>query len=413
VNVLNELTNAPSPVGNQNYDSNGNLLTNHVAAHSKWVYFYDDENHLIELIRTNSISDIKATAFVYDGIGRLRERLEYSPTPQGFAPSGDWTLDSETHYIYDGWRVIQERDGNNTPTVSYTRGNDLSASMEGAGGIGGLLARSSGYSSGNWTSHADYYADGGTAAQSARYEYGPFGESLRTTGTVARKNSFRFSSKFEDNETGLLYYGYRYYNWGTGRWIGRDPIGERGGKNVYGFAGNCALQSVDIDGRFISFKQGGATTCGGWDVIWNYLDPPRQHIPFSLFLVQEITIVEDYFNCDWETTHNKTVFYEAKYIRASGSPNETIEVTDNDGWRPHSGTIGTQSVTAIARYYHDQDVSSEIKSWTKVPETPQEPATYDKPAFWDNLPPLFADQRTSSSSWWCCCANSTFYLHNP
>ena len=58
-------------------------------------------------------------------------------------------------YIYDGMRVIQERDGGNTPSVSYTRGNDLSGSMEGAGlprqseasagGIGGLLARSSGY----------------------------------------------------------------------------------------------------------------------------------------------------------------------------------------------------------------------------------------------------------------------------
>jgi hypothetical protein len=48
-------------------------------------------------------------------------------------------------------RVIQERDGSNNPLVSYTRGTDLSGSMEGAGGIGGLLARSSGYSSGNLT----------------------------------------------------------------------------------------------------------------------------------------------------------------------------------------------------------------------------------------------------------------------
>src|SRR5713226_212002 len=40
-------------------------------------------------------------------------------------------------------RVIQERTGtNNTPAVSYTRGLDLSGTLEGAGGIGGLLARS-------------------------------------------------------------------------------------------------------------------------------------------------------------------------------------------------------------------------------------------------------------------------------
>ena len=44
--------------------------------------------------------------------------------------------------IYDGMRVIQERDGSNWPQVAYTRGLDLSGTFEGAGGIGGLLARS-------------------------------------------------------------------------------------------------------------------------------------------------------------------------------------------------------------------------------------------------------------------------------
>src|SRR5262249_20075439 len=62
----------------------------------------------------------------------------------------EWTGASGTLYVYDGWRVIQERDLNNVPTVSYTRGNDLSGSLERAGGIGGLLARSAGYSGGNW-----------------------------------------------------------------------------------------------------------------------------------------------------------------------------------------------------------------------------------------------------------------------
>jgi hypothetical protein len=57
-------------------------------------------------------------------------------------------------------RVIQERDVNNTPTVSYTRGTDLSGSIEGAGGIGGMLARSSGYSGGNWSTHYFYHGDG-------------------------------------------------------------------------------------------------------------------------------------------------------------------------------------------------------------------------------------------------------------
>jgi RHS repeat-associated protein len=66
---------------------------------------------------------------------------------------------------------------------------------------------------------------------SARYEYGPFGEAIRATGPMARKNPFRFSTKYTDNETGLIYYGYRYYDPVTGRWPNRDPIGEMGWAN--------------------------------------------------------------------------------------------------------------------------------------------------------------------------------------
>jgi len=68
---------------------------------------------------------------------------------------------------------------------------------------------------------------------SARYEYGPFGEVLRATGPVARVNPLRFSTKYQDDETDFLYYGYRCYNQSTGRWFSRDPIGELGGRNMY------------------------------------------------------------------------------------------------------------------------------------------------------------------------------------
>jgi RHS repeat-associated protein len=57
---------------------------------------------------------------------------------------------------------------------------------------------------------------------------GPFGEVLRATGSMAKANPFRFSTKYQDDETDLLYYGYRYYNASTGRWLTRDPIEEHG-----------------------------------------------------------------------------------------------------------------------------------------------------------------------------------------
>ncbi len=72
---------------------------------------------------------------------------------------------------------------------------------------------------------------------------GPFGEVLRATDPMAKANPFRFSTKYQDGETDLLYYGYRYYNATTGRWLNQDPLGD------YGFR---AESKWDRPGNFIS-----------------------------------------------------------------------------------------------------------------------------------------------------------------
>ena len=46
----------------------------------------------------------------------------------------------------------------------------------------------------------------------------------------------------------IQYYGYRYYDPETGRWLNRDPIEERGGVNLYAFVGNDAIGWVDLLG---------------------------------------------------------------------------------------------------------------------------------------------------------------------
>ena len=74
---------------------------------------------------------------------------------------------------------------------------------------------------------------------------GPFGEVLHMTGPMAKVNPFQFSTKFDDDETDFLYYGYRYYNPSTGRWLSRDPIGEIGGLPLYCLLSNDGLDSVD------------------------------------------------------------------------------------------------------------------------------------------------------------------------
>jgi RHS repeat-associated protein len=132
VNPLNELTNALSTT--LIYDQNGNLTNS-----GGRIYSYDDENRLISWSQGDPASGALGTTFAYDGLGRLRTRSEF------VGDGSEYVLQGVVNYIYDGNRVIQERDGSNNPITAYTRGNDLSGSLEGAGGIGGLLARSEGY----------------------------------------------------------------------------------------------------------------------------------------------------------------------------------------------------------------------------------------------------------------------------
>jgi len=65
---------------------------------------------------------------------------------------------------------------------------------------------------------------------SAKYEYGPFGEQIHVEGNAARGNPFRWSTKFYDDETGLIYYGVRYYRPETGSWLSKDLVNELGFK---------------------------------------------------------------------------------------------------------------------------------------------------------------------------------------
>src|SRR6266699_468648 len=125
------------------YDLNGNL-----AYDGNRAFDYDDENELIRVTVTNSWK----SEFTYDGKMRRRIRKEF------LWQNSAWALSNEVHYVYDGNLAIQQRDGNNVPSVSYTRGRDLSGSLEGAGGIGGLLARTD--HSTIAPQHAFYHADG-------------------------------------------------------------------------------------------------------------------------------------------------------------------------------------------------------------------------------------------------------------
>ena len=224
------------------YDPAGNLLTN-----GSWTYSWDNENRLTQVVSTS-----KLIQFTYDTQGRRIEKKVWNNT------TGTGTPTTYLKYIYDGWNLIAELNGNssNAKVRTYTWGLDISGSTTEAGGVGGLLMVDD---ASNGVHFVSYDLNGNVmgvvkaadGTVSAAYEYGPFGELLSSTGSMSPSNPFRFSTKYRDNETDLYYYGYRYYSPSLGRWISRDPIEEQGGLNLYNFVNNDPVNHWDLWGKEI------------------------------------------------------------------------------------------------------------------------------------------------------------------
>jgi len=226
-NALNQYTVAPG-LGSFTYDANGNMTSDGVR-----TYTYDGENRLISVTLGGY-----TWSYVYDYLGR---RIQKSGT--GI---------STTKYLYDGWNLIAELDSSGNIQRRFAWGLDVSGSLAGAGGVGGLLLIDAGLAQ-YWpvydASHnvvAIYDSAGGFAAG---YEYDPFGNLQNSQGSYAAYNPFQFSTKYADTESGLVYFGMRYYSPQLGRFINRDPIEEKGGINLYVYCGNDGVNRSDYLGQ--------------------------------------------------------------------------------------------------------------------------------------------------------------------
>ncbi|MBR3798651.1 MAG: hypothetical protein IKK36_07025, partial [Bacteroidales bacterium] len=213
------------------YDLDGNLLSDGV-----YTFTYDSLGRL----KAVSSNGVLLVANHYDAKSRRVKKV---------------TPGAATTFFYDDWNLIEERiayaDGR-TSTVKYYWGKDLSGTLQGAGGVGGLLYLTvDGViyipcydNNGNITKYVD--ANGNVVAS---YTYDAFGKLIAKAGALADFFRHRFSTKYFDTETGLYYYGYRFYHHILMRWLNRDPIEEDGGLNLYGFCGNNHVCRYDKDGR--------------------------------------------------------------------------------------------------------------------------------------------------------------------
>ena len=93
------------------------------------------------------------------------------------------------------------------------------------------------------------------------------------------ENPFRFSTKYQD-ESGWVYYGYRYLNPGLGRWASRDPIGE------YAFYSEYAQRATRGEQRVLPkrFFESPA-------YLFAQNAPMQEYDPLGLYSVKKCTIV--------------------------------------------------------------------------------------------------------------------------
>jgi RHS repeat-associated protein len=230
-------------------DADGNMTTDGL-----WNYVYDAENRLVSMTATQAAQTAgfpaQSRSFQYDYLNRrVQKQLQTTV-------SGTTTTNYTRRYLYDGDNLVAEVDASTGGILrSYTWGLDLAGSLSASGGVGALLQITDHLTS---TSYFPTYDGNGniaalvnasSGAVAATYEYSPFGELLRCGGSYAKSNPFRFSTKLIDDETGLVYYGARYYSPSLGRFINRDPIAEAGGINLYGFCGNDGINRFDVLGH--------------------------------------------------------------------------------------------------------------------------------------------------------------------
>jgi RHS repeat-associated protein len=230
------------------YDLDGNLISD-----GRFTNSWDGENRLTNMTSSGGAptgSKYKLD-LTYDYLGRRVQKIVSTNSGSSYVAA------FTNKFIYDKWNIVAVLDGGNHMLYSFTWGSDLFGSIQGAGGIGGLIAMTvySGVNTGIYFYSYDGNGNVTTLINAtndsivASYEYGPFGELLRAVGPMAFVNPFRFSTKYQDDEAGLTYYGLRYYNSSTGRWLSRDPIAERGGRNIYAVFENDLVDNLDYLGK--------------------------------------------------------------------------------------------------------------------------------------------------------------------
>ena len=229
------------------HDADGNLTSD-----SLWTNTWNAENRLIAVESASGVPSGGKVKETWSHLpdGRWRERIV------AYWNGLTYTNAYTNRFVWDKQVLLAVLNHTNGVATGLMRGLDLSGSHQGAGGVGGVLAVTIATNGVHFTSFdgngnisALVGATSGTAT--ANYDYSPFGVLLRAHGLVAKANPIRWSTQFADDVTGAAKYLFRDLQVGTGRWLSRDPIGEKGGISLYRVADNNLINKFDVFGQML------------------------------------------------------------------------------------------------------------------------------------------------------------------
>lgn len=223
-------------VYNYTYDTNGNLVKK-TDGNESILFTYDPLDRLICVEKPQKLR----ITYTYDAFNRRLNKRFF----QWEKESWQEAKNLEKRFIYNGQNEIGSSDVSSTIQEMRILSPDKKAEIAAA-----VTFELYGHTYVPLYDHRGnvcclIHAHSGKVIQTYRYSaFGPYPQE------ETFHCPWRFSSKRSDPETGLIYFGRRYYNPELGRWITKDPQGPRDGPNLYAYVHNRPLTLLDLYGLF-------------------------------------------------------------------------------------------------------------------------------------------------------------------
>lgn len=287
------------------YDLNGNLASKNIDG-KLTLFRYDALDRLSEVEQP---TECLAT-YTYDAYNR---RISKSSSVWN-SSTKQWVVSNQINYLYDGNKEIGTTDLNGRIKELRVLGIGVMNSGENTeiGASVALELNGKVYAPINdHRGNICCLVDSGTGDAAESYRYSAFGTTTIFTPQGDVGNPWQFSSKRLDPESGFVYYGKRYYDPQSSRWITKDPLGEFDGPNPYIFLHQSPMDSIDLYG-LLSWSSAWKSTKNWITTTANYLESVRKKFSYTEYMREE-----------WDNIAHNT--FKAGFLHLSGYYENRLE----------------------------------------------------------------------------------------